>query len=353
MGSKYPTSADYNCGMLKLSSLLCLLFLVGGAWANKNCMMPGEVGKMVAHGIHSLTLNMVRHYFEPQAAPNNGIPTVNLNRSEENILNENAVFVNLTNSHPYPPFFALDHILSHMDDEHYGIKHANPLDEIGHAMHMHSIWQRASELYKTVAESNDFCNCLLETYNDSIMDHLELLAQEIRFPEQFADQINAARDREYAAAVAETTKSNRRILGIDSISKEDWIALDMANLINPPRPITRPPPTTTTTTTTTTRPPVYVGGYGGGFRPGGGRPGGSTWGTGGRPGGSAWGSGGRPAIARGSGGGSLEPDNVVDLSIVDEASWEAWKAYMAEPGPEFMDDLLYNLVHYLYCKLNY
>jgi len=292
MGSKYPTSADYNCGMLKLSSLLCLLFLVGGAWANKNCMMPGEVGKMVAHGIHSLTLNMVRHYFEPQAAPNNGIPTVNLNRSEENILNENAVFVNLTNSHPYPPFFALDHILSHMDDEHYGIKHANPLDEIGHAMHMHSIWQRASELYKTVAESNDFCNCLLETYNDSIMDHLELLAQEIRFPEQFADQINAARDHEYAAEV-------------------------------PHKRVARQAATIRA---------VYLGGYGGGIRPA---------------------RGGSVAMRGGSVGGSLEPDNVVDLSIVDEASWEAWKVYMAEPGPEFMDDLLYNLVHYLYCKLNY
>merc|ERR1711962_63757 len=138
--------------LLKLPSLFCLLLIVGRSSANKRCKeMPGDPGQMVAHGIHSLSLNMLRHYFEPLAGVDNGIPTVNLNRSEENNLNENAVFVNLTNSHPYPPFFALDHILSHMDDEHYGIKNANPLDEIGHAMHMHSIWERASELYKKIA----------------------------------------------------------------------------------------------------------------------------------------------------------------------------------------------------------
>merc|ERR1711962_64304 len=287
MGSKYPTSADYNCGMLKLSSLLCLLFLVGGSWANKNCMMPGEVGKMVAHGIHSLTLNMVRHYFEPKAAPNNGIPTVNLNRSEENILNENAVFVNLTNSHPYPPFFALDHILSHMDDEHYGIKHANPLDEIGHAMHMHSIWQRASELYKTVAAKKvpkeRFCKCLLETYNDSIMDNLKLLAQEIRFPEQFADQINAAQVQEHNAKAADKISSKRRCCTYIFI----WLSEFAKRRVSPSGDNSNP-----------------------------------------------------------------KPEHVSDLNIVDEASWKAWKELLTEPGSEYMNDLFYNLAHYIYCKLN-
>jgi len=281
--------------MLKLPSLFCFLLVLRGSWANKKCKeMPGDPGRMVAHGIHSLTLNMLRHYFEPQATSDNGIPTVNLNRSETNILNENAVFINLTNSHPYPAFFALDHILSHMDDEEYGIKHANPLDELGHAMHMHSIWQRASELYKKVAAKKRgrkrFCRCLLKTYNASIMDHLELLAKQIRFPEQFANQINAAREQAYAKAVAD---KSRRIL---------------------PR-----------------RPPRYGGGYCGCIR---------------------------LTILLGirqvstSGGESLKPGNLFDLSIVDEASWEAWKVYMAEPGSEFMNDLLYNLVHYIHCKLN-
>jgi len=277
--------------------------------------MPGDPGRMVAHGIHSLTLNMLRHYFEPQATSDNGIPTVNLNRSETNILNENAVFINLTNSHPYPAFFALDHILSHMDDEEYGIKHANPLDELGHAMHMHSIWQRASELYKKVAAKKRgrkrFCRCLLKTYNASIMDHLELLAKQIRFPEQFANQINAAREQAYAEAVAD---NSRRI---------------------PPR-----------------RPPRYGGGYGGWPRPSTPRPRPTGWP---RPNDDIFLFPNRPAEIRQvspSGGESLQPDNLFDLSIVDEASWEAWKVYMAEPGSEFMNDLLYNLVHYIHCKLN-
>jgi len=35
---------------------------------------------LAAHGSHSLTLNMIQYFFNPKAAVDNGIPTVNLNR---------------------------------------------------------------------------------------------------------------------------------------------------------------------------------------------------------------------------------------------------------------------------------
>ena len=35
---------------------------------------------LAAHGSHSLTLNMIQYFFNPEAAEDNGIPTVNLNR---------------------------------------------------------------------------------------------------------------------------------------------------------------------------------------------------------------------------------------------------------------------------------
>ena len=48
----------------------------------------------------------------------------------------------------YGPFFALDMILSNMDDKLYGIMNANVLDRIAHAMHMHNMWEHASKSYK-------------------------------------------------------------------------------------------------------------------------------------------------------------------------------------------------------------
>ena len=48
----------------------------------------------------------------------------------------------------YGPFFALDMILSNMDDKFYGIMNANILDRIAHAMHMHNMWEHASKSYK-------------------------------------------------------------------------------------------------------------------------------------------------------------------------------------------------------------
>ena len=48
----------------------------------------------------------------------------------------------------YGPFFALDVILTHMDDENFGIKNTNTLDRIAHDIHMHHMWEQAAHLYK-------------------------------------------------------------------------------------------------------------------------------------------------------------------------------------------------------------
>ena len=48
----------------------------------------------------------------------------------------------------YGPFFALDNVLSHMDDTEYGIGNSNTLDQIAHGMHMHHMWNCASKKYK-------------------------------------------------------------------------------------------------------------------------------------------------------------------------------------------------------------
>jgi len=182
--------------MAAKSMLLILagfIVLMHGEASAQNCsQILGTIAltdpeHMIAHSIHSLTLNMIRVYFNPNATAENGIPTVNLNRSEQNHLHENAVFVNLTNSmDDYGPFFSLDLILSNMDDTDYGIKNSNVLDRIAHAMHMHHMWEHASKMYKDLVENppeSATCTCLMDTHKEAIMKNLLTIAKLIRIPD--------------------------------------------------------------------------------------------------------------------------------------------------------------------------
>jgi len=179
-----------------LTTLGVIVLLACGASA-QNCSQVLDAidlidpEHMIAHSIHSLTLNMIRHYFYPNATENNGIPTVNLNRSEPNHLHENAVLVNLTSSiDNYGPFFSLDMILSNMDDKMFGIKNSNILDRIAHAMHMQNMWEHASKSYKELVENppeeSKTCSCLMDTYKEGIFKKLLSTAKLIRIPDIMA-----------------------------------------------------------------------------------------------------------------------------------------------------------------------
>jgi len=178
---------------MKAQVSLVLLLLAATAQSQPTCSQVldalnlTEPGGMIAHGIHSLTVNTIRYYFDPNVTENNGIPTVNLNRSDKNSLFPNAPLVNLPNSHSYGPFFSLDRVLSHLDSPNWGIKNANTLDMIAHDMHMHMMWQGASEKYKALVAnppSNATCSCLLNTYDQDIMANLNHIADQIRIPDQ-------------------------------------------------------------------------------------------------------------------------------------------------------------------------
>ena len=43
--------------------------------------------------------------------------------------------------------FALDHVLSNMDDNLYDFKNGNALDRIAHNLHMQEVWQNAAKKY--------------------------------------------------------------------------------------------------------------------------------------------------------------------------------------------------------------
>jgi len=212
-----------------LTTLGVIVLLACGASA-QNCSQVLDAinlidpEHMIAHSIHSLTLNMIRHYFDPNATENNGIPTVNLNRSEPNHLHENAVFVNLTSSiDNYGPFFSLDMILSNMDDKMFGIKNSNILDRIGHALHMHNIWEQASKSYKELVENppeSKTCSCLMDTHKKDISKKLLILAKLIRIPDIMI-AASGNRNRGQRGRVYRGYKGNRKTKGRRTVGGGD------------------------------------------------------------------------------------------------------------------------------------
>jgi len=139
-----------------------------------------------AHGIHSLTLNDIRMYFDPNAKADNGIPTVNVDRSTPNLLNENPVLLDQPTTFSFPPLHILDVILSNMDDTEYGIKNSNIIDKIAHDLHMSEIWTSAAKYVKELYEEplgNETCSCLISSHEPYMLRRLEFLAVEIRNPE--------------------------------------------------------------------------------------------------------------------------------------------------------------------------
>merc|ERR1719239_283383 len=139
-----------------------------------------------AHGIHSLTLNDIRMYFDPIAKADNGIPTVNVDRSTPNLLNENPVLLDQPTTFSFPPLHILDVILSNMEVTEYGIKNSNIIDKIAHDLHMSEIWTSAAKYVKELYEEplgNETCSCLISSHEPYMLRRLEFLAVEIRNPE--------------------------------------------------------------------------------------------------------------------------------------------------------------------------
>jgi len=144
-----------------------------------------DTGRVFGHGLHSLTVNDLCFYFDEKAGEKNGIPTVNFNLSGPAIL-ENAQYIQLAHNYFTPAYSALDHVLSNIDDPMYGVKNANALDMIAHALHMQELWSVAGKAYKGLRRrtlTRKVCKCLDETYGAMTALVMKEVAKQIRTPE--------------------------------------------------------------------------------------------------------------------------------------------------------------------------
>merc|ERR1739838_308947 len=177
----------------KFVVVTCLLVSLQGILTNNDCSdrlkkrkISDQFPMYVAHGSHSLTLNDIQAFFNPNANQTNGISVVNFNLTEDEILLPNAPLIVSDKRFSSSALFVLDHVLSHMEDNEYGIKNGNALDRVAHALHMQETWQNAAKVYKRLAKKGTpgkLCSCLNRVYGEWITKSLLHIAKQIREPE--------------------------------------------------------------------------------------------------------------------------------------------------------------------------
>ena len=136
----------------------------------------------VAHGVHSISVEDIRYFFDDQFPVNNTVPTTNLNLTGHPIL---LFAPSRPSDFKMPGGAAVDYILANNDDPlTFSQAGKTTLEEIVHQMHMIEMWNKASKLYKDIISRNlntqEVCTCLVDGKEDWIIQELELIGSYFR-----------------------------------------------------------------------------------------------------------------------------------------------------------------------------
>jgi len=141
---------------------------------------------IVAHGIHSITVEQLRK-FKPDVTEKNSIPTINMD-----LLSDVAILSHAPNEPSVGKSFktdgmrSLDQVLSHMDNHKYDIGRYDILERVAHSLHMQEVWYEAQSVYNKLKQqppSSDVCKCALDIENNGVLHILRLIALQVREPE--------------------------------------------------------------------------------------------------------------------------------------------------------------------------
>jgi hypothetical protein len=157
----------------------CIVFVaivVAQALADDQCPEDDDFARAVAHGIHSIKINNIQFYFnEHYDKVDNGIPTINPNLSDtEHDVLENALF--FKSDFKQMGLQEMDYIMSQNSPD-FLFRLGNPLEKIGHSLHMNEMWAEAALAYMDFVKNPPSCQCLQENL---IKIHLKKMASTMR-----------------------------------------------------------------------------------------------------------------------------------------------------------------------------
>jgi len=137
-----------------------------------------------AHGLHSLHLEEIREYFEPDAPVNNKIPVVNKNLSSTQVILFDAPLAGYdddfkTMALKVMAFFMLN------DRPDFYEQGVNTLEKVTHQYHMHEIYAMASPLYKRMKENPpedpELCPCVNDVAGNGVLREMATIARQLKY----------------------------------------------------------------------------------------------------------------------------------------------------------------------------
>jgi len=170
-------------------------------------------GGMVAHTMHSLTVEDIRYFYKKDVTVDNGIPTVNSDLTP----NVTRVLANAPASGYDMSFTTIalrhtDQVLSKMSTEYWGITGYSVLEKLVHAHHMAEMWERSRPHYENFVKSPPspkVCRCLTRIDENGVRAELELLALKIKFPGLLSGEPDLPYGKNAHSTIARGKNSNK------------------------------------------------------------------------------------------------------------------------------------------------
>jgi len=136
------------------------------------------------HGIHSLSLEEIRHYFEPDAPEENRIPVVNTNLTAENTILFNAPLRGYDDDFKTMALKVMAYFMLN-DKPYFYEQGVNTLEKVTHQYHMHEIYAAAAPIYRKLKDDPptdpELCPCVNDVTGNGILVEMVNIAKQLKY----------------------------------------------------------------------------------------------------------------------------------------------------------------------------
>ena len=160
-----------------------------------------------AHGLHSLSLEEIRYFFDKNATEDNKIPTVNIDFRSEEVLHFNAPLWGyedkfdtwslkimdwfMLNDQPHI-YETVNYIKCKMQQFSFWcfIQGSTTLQKIGHQFHMQELYGRTAEVYQELKlnpPSESVCRCANDVNANGILPELATISNALKYRARLGD----------------------------------------------------------------------------------------------------------------------------------------------------------------------
>jgi len=177
------------------------------------------------HGIHSLSLEEIRHYFEPDAPEENRIPVVNTNLSAEKTILFNAPLRGYDEDFKTMALKVMAYFMLN-DKPYFYEQGVNTLEKLTHQYHMHEIYAAAAPLYKKLKDDPPtdpkLCPCVNDVTGNGILEEMVRIAKQLKY---FARQ-----PRKASCTITLTYRTYRTYRGYGNICHDTYSTHDTISI---------------------------------------------------------------------------------------------------------------------------